>query len=95
MTQAPDHHGRFTEQVDGWFCLKDTTDLLNTFPTSALSNEAGGRELLAPKETPNPKNPKSKELRNTNRAQTASDTITPQLIATPNQSVHSAAAPGI
>lgn len=81
MAQVPDHHGRFTEQVDGWFWLKVTSDLLNILPTSALGNQARGKELLASK-----KNPKA--LRNTNRAQTPSDTIIPQLITTPKQSVH-------
>lgn len=83
MAQAPEHHGRFTEQADGWFWLKVTSDLLNILPTFALGNQARGKELLAPKK----KYPKA--LRNTNRAQTPSDTIISQLITTPKQSVHS------
>lgn len=51
MAQTPDNHGRFTEQVDGWFWLKVTSDLLNIFPTFALSNEAGGKELLKEPQT--------------------------------------------
>lgn len=83
LAQAPDPHGRFTEQEEGWFWLKATSDLLNILPPSALGNEAGGKKLV-PRKTPN-----ANQLRNTNRAQSPSDTIIPQLVTTSNQSLHS------
>lgn len=43
LAQAHDHHGRFIEQVDGWYWLKITSDLLNIIPPSALGKEAGGK----------------------------------------------------
>lgn len=56
LAPAPEHYGRFTEQVDGWYWLKVTSDLLNILPPSALGNEAERKKLLALKKAPNPKN---------------------------------------